>query len=341
MLGLIGNAEDRNKPYRWSVRNTVQTIVLTITVLIGIQFYFWTTQIRAGGEVTISRPPGVEGFLPIGSLMGWKYWLQTGIWDAVHPAGMVILGFAILLSLVLRKAFCGWFCPIGTLSEWLWKLGRKKSGDSWLPPKWLDIGLRSVKYLLLFFFGWAVASMSAADIAGFLELPYWKVADIKMLNFFTAMSLTTAVVLLVLTIGSLFIRNFWCRYFCPYGALTGIFALFSPSRIQRDDKTCTACGVCARVCPAYLPVDKKDRIVSAECTGCYSCVEVCPVKPAMEMKTLGLKSRFWTARRLAWAVGGGFILVVITARVLGLWTSSVTIGEIRAILPRIDFLQHF
>ncbi len=64
-----------------------------------------------------AAPAGVEGFPPIGALMGWTRFLATSTWDGVHPAGMVILGFAGLISLLGRKSFCGWFCPVGTLSE--------------------------------------------------------------------------------------------------------------------------------------------------------------------------------------------------------------------------------
>ena len=48
--------------------------------------------------------------------------------------------------------FCGWLCPVGTLSEYLWKLGRDTFKRNFLLPRWLDIGLTSLKYLLLAFF---------------------------------------------------------------------------------------------------------------------------------------------------------------------------------------------
>ena len=51
----------------------------------------------------VQRPPGVEGFLPIGALMGWKHFLLTGNWEIVHPATMVILGYGVLLSFFLQK----------------------------------------------------------------------------------------------------------------------------------------------------------------------------------------------------------------------------------------------
>jgi len=337
---ILKSASSRIKPFAWSPRNWVQLSVLILTMLIGLQFYFWVRQIESGGVVSIGRPPGVEGFLPIGSLMGWKYFFLTGDWDPVHPAGMVILGFAVLISFVLRKSFCGWFCPVGTISEWLWRLGRGKNGRNIVPPKWLDIPLRSLKYILLVFFAWAVLLMDSGSLERFFALPYWKVSDIKMLYFFTGMSGTAAIVILSLVVGSIFIRNFWCRYLCPYGALTGIFGFLGPTRIKREESTCIDCNLCAKVCPAYLPVDVKPQIISAECTGCTSCVDVCPVKDTLDFKTIGLPAGFWTSRKLVFAIGGLFIILVITARISGGWVSHVSIEEIRSILPDIDFLKH-
>ncbi len=328
------------KLYPWSVRNWVQLVIFLITTLIGLQFYLFVRQLENTSAVTIARPPGVEGFLPIGSLMGWKYFIATGIWDPIHPAGMVIIAFAIGLSWLLRKSFCGWFCPVGTVSEWLWRLGQYSFGKNFQLPKWLDLPLRSLKYLLLAFFMWAILGMSATALSVFLAKPYWVVSDIKMLHFFTRMSITTATVLMILVVASLLIRNFWCRYLCPYGALVGIFALISPTKIRRNTETCVDCTLCAQVCPAYLPVDKKNMIISAECTGCISCVEVCPVKETLEFKTVKVAAGFWTGKRLAFTIAGSFLLVVIIARLSGIWESSVTIEQIRAILPDIDFLAH-
>jgi hypothetical protein len=165
------------------LRNGVQLLVFLITVGIGIQFYVHVHQAFHGVPITVTRPSGVEGFLPVGGLLAWKGFLVTGIWDPDHPAAMVILGFASIISLLLRKSFCGWFCPIGTLSEWLWKTGERLLGRNYRIPQWLDYPLRSLKYLLLGFFFWIVLSMDMNAIRDFLQSPYYKMADVKMLTF--------------------------------------------------------------------------------------------------------------------------------------------------------------
>jgi hypothetical protein len=188
------------------VRNQIQLLIFLVTIAAGFQFYLYVSQITGDGAVTILRPTGVEGFLPIGALMGWKYFLATGIWDNIHPAAMVFLGFAVLVSFLLRRSFCSWFCPVGTLSEWAWKTGESLLGKNFRLPVWVDMPFRGVKYALLGFFAWIILKMSPSDIAGFFDSPYYKIADIKMLLFFTKMSMITAAVLVVLTIMSFLLK---------------------------------------------------------------------------------------------------------------------------------------
>jgi polyferredoxin len=330
----------KTRLYSWWFRNSVQLGVILLTIGIGLQFFIYVLQASGDGPVTLSRPPGVEGFLPIGALMGWKLLLVTRVWDTVHPAAMVILGFAGFVSLILRKSFCGWFCPIGTLSEWLWKMGRRLIGENYRIPVWIDLPLRSLKYLILGFFVWTILSMSRSAIFAFLQGPYYKMADVKMLFFFTRISTTTAVVLIIMVLASLIIRNSWCRYLCPYGALMGLLALLSPTRIQRNADTCIGCKLCSKVCPYHLPVDRKNRIISPECNGCMDCTLICPARNSLELKTKGIRNKAWSPAILGTIIIGLFIVVVYTAGITGHWKSSVSEHEFRMRLQAIDSPQY-
>ena len=328
--------EERRKLHAWGKRNWFQLGIFLATIGIGFQFFIYVHQASGNGVVTVLRPSGVEGFLPIGALMGWKLFVQTGIWDSIHPAAMVFLGFAGFISLALRKSFCGWFCPVGTLSEWLWGLGRSLFGENYKLPVYLDFPLRSLKYLLLGFFVKIIFSMSSPAILGFLQSPYYKISDVKMLHFFTQTSFLTMVVLAVLVLSSLFIRNVWCRYLCPYGALMGLLALCSPTRIQRNPDTCIGCKSCSEACPYYLPVDRKRYIISPECNGCMECTQVCPVENTLELKTSGTGKTGWNTARLGTVIIGIYIGMVYAAGITGHWKSSVTENEFRARLQIIN-----
>ena len=312
----------RTKPDRsQQLRRAAQSLFLLLNLWIGVQFYLFVRQ-HEGGGLAVSRPPGVEGWLPIAGMMNTKYWLLTGQIPAIHPAAMFLFIAFLLLSILLRKAFCGWLCPIGTISEYLASVGRKTFRRNFAFPRWLDLPLRSLKYILMSLFLYAVISMTTADLKAFLYSPYGLIADVKMLNFFRYLSVTAAIVLNVILIGSIFVQNLWCRYLCPYGALMGIAALASPLRIRRSAQFCIDCAKCAKACPSHLPVDKLVQIRSAECLGCLECVTACPAEGALAMQ-------FVPARRAipAWAMAAAiaviFCGIVGYAKFSGHWSSPI------------------
>jgi polyferredoxin len=316
-----------------------QLAFIALNVWIGVQFYLWVRHFETGGAtVAVSRPAGVEGWLPIAALMNLKAWIFTGVVPELHPAGMFILVAFLAMSLLLKKAFCSWLCPIGTISEYLWKLGRKVAKENLVAPRWVDLPLRSLKYILLGFFLWAVVRMSPEDINAFLQSPYGLVADVKMMNFFRFMGTTALIVIAALVALSVAIQNFWCRYLCPYGALLGIVALFSPARIRRDADACIDCAKCAKVCPARLPVDVKPQIRSAECALCMACVAVCPAKGALEVKVT--KRRTLPSWAVAAAIAALFLGIVGTARLTGHWDTNLPDAVYQYLIPRVEATSH-
>jgi polyferredoxin len=265
------------------VRHTVQIAFLALNAWLGLQFYLWVRYFETNGQSRyFSRPAGVEGWLPIAGLMNLKYFLVTHHISAIHPAAMFLLVIFLLSSLLLKKAFCSWLCPVGTVSEYLWQLGHKLFGRNLTLPRWLDIPLRSLKYLLLAFFLYVVVTMSAEGLQQFLLAPFGIIADVKMLNFFRHMGLIGIAVVATLTLLSLMIKNVWCRFLCPYGALMGIVSAVSPVKIRRDADACIDCNKCNKACPSNLPVAQLLQVRSVECTGCLSCISVCPAENALQ-----------------------------------------------------------
>ena len=218
----------------------MQGLYLAFLLLVGYEFWRFHEQAIGPGSVTAARPPSVESFLPISALVGLKRFLLTGYWDPVHPAGLTILAAALVGAFLARKAFCGWICPVGTLSRGLEWVGEKLFWRRRWPtvPRWLDLALTSVKYLLLAFFAWAILwQMPLAALEGFQRSPYNVAADAKMLHFFLGLTATSAWVLGGLVLLSLVVKNAWCRWGCPYGALLGLasYALPAPDRPRRRD----------------------------------------------------------------------------------------------------------
>jgi polyferredoxin len=270
--------------------------------------------------------------------MNLKYTLLTGRVPEVHPAAMFLLAAFVLISLAARKAFCSWLCPIGTLSEWLWQGGQALTGRNLAAPRWLDIPLRGLKYLLLGFFAYAVAGMTAPDLHGFITSPYGLVADVKMLNFFRHLGTTGAAVIAVLLIGSVFVKNLWCRYLCPYGALVGLVSLLSPARIRREADRCIDCAKCAKACPALLPVDRAATVRSAECTGCLECLAACPAEGALRL-SVG-RSRAIPTWAFAATIAVIFAGIVGYARLSGHWHSNIPDAVYRELVPAANSFAH-
>lgn len=323
----------RERDNSQAIRHTIQGLFLLLNAWIGFEFYQFVRHFETGGSgAGISRPAGVEGWLPIAGLMNTKYFLLTGTIPSIHPAAMFLFLTFLLISIVIRKGFCGWLCPIGSISEAAWMFGRKTFGRNFQLPSWLDIGVRSLKYILFGLFAYAVASMAPDDLDAFLSSPYGLIADVRMLDFFRYLSATSALVLAVLIISSFFVRNFWCRYLCPYGALMGIAGLLSPTRIRRTASSCIDCGKCSAVCPAHLPVDKLVQIRSAECTSCMSCVAACPAEGALSMALTARGPRIspWVTVALTAVL---CIAIIGFAKVSGHWDSPIPAGMYQTLIP--------
>jgi len=332
------------------IRHGFQIVFLLLNVWLGGQFYLWVRQFEvAGSPLSVGRPAGVEGWLPIAGLMNLKYWLATGRIPAIHPAALFLLLAFLSIAFLFRKAFCSWLCPVGTLSEYLWRAGRKIFRRNFRLPSWLDIPLRGLKYLLLGFFVWAVAGMSATAIGSFMHTSYGLIAAVKMLNFFRFLGVTGLAVIGLLAVASLFVENFWCRYLCPYGALLGLVSLPGPLRIRRNREACIDCAKCARACPSSLPVDRLASVRSAECTGCMACVAICPADGALRMSLpQTLESMLESKRKRngmpAWAMAAGIALLFLGlvgfAKATGHWNTHVSSADYQRLVPHANLAQH-
>jgi len=320
------NAQENPADTIQKIRLIVQSAFALLCTWIGVEFYLFIKYLETNGQSAfINRPPGVEGFLPISSLMSLYQFFLTGTIHPYHPAGLFILSAIILLSLVFGKAFCSWLCPVGFISEALGDLGQKIFGRKLKVPKWLDYPLRSLKYLLLLFFVYSIFFlMSKAALEDFLSSPYNLISDVKMYYFFADISRFSLIVVSILVLLSIPIRNFWCRYLCPYGALLGIASLISPNKIKRNEETCISCARCAKVCPSFIKVDKIKTVISDECTSCMNCVDTCPVSNTLELKFAPSK-KIISPRLVAIGVVSIFMVVTGFGILTGNWQNNVPI----------------
>lgn len=338
---IIKNIEKPVQKYRFAI----QSLFALICVWIGIEFYLFVKYLETNGVAgSIYRPPGVEGFLPISALMSVYNFFLTGEIHPAHPAGVFILLAILAVSFIFGKSFCSWICPIGFISELIGDFGEKIYKKLFKRriklPKFLDYPLRSLKYLLLGFFIYAIFfTMTASALQFFLNSSYNKAADIKMWYFFADISRFSLIVIASLFFLSVFIRNFWCRYLCPYGALLGLISFISPTKIKRETKSCIDCNLCAKACPSFIKVDKVITVRSDECTMCLSCVDACPVADTLNVKTKIVEKKF-PKRYIGFGILGIYILIIGLGVISGNWKNNISKEEYLILHKNIDNLGH-
>ncbi len=310
------------KKYFPFLRFGVQSAFAFFCLLVGYRFYRFFLWATSDGDF-VPRPPSVEAFLPLGALVSLKRFLLTGHYDRLHPAGLTIFIAALVIALLFRKGFCGWICPVGFIFNLEAQL-TSRFHQTWHLPAWLEYPLRSLKYLLLTFFLYLIAwRMDLRAIDGFMRSPYNLMVDAKMLLFFLHPSAVAIGFFAFLFAISLLLRNFWCRYLCPYGGLLGLLAMVSPFQVKRKSSSCIDCKKCEQVCPAGITITSKETVRDAECIGCMECVAECPVPDCL---TLSLPRRkrialFW----LPLGILAVFMTFYLVAKLSGHWHSAIPV----------------
>jgi polyferredoxin len=231
-----------------------------------------------------------ESLCPFGGLETLVTFMTTGAFvPHVHAANLVLAVAVLLVALVARGAFCGWFCPLGFLQDLAAGVGA--AAQRRLPAAHramrsvrrraarlavLDRPLRLLKYGVL---AWALWGAASFGVMVFRDVDPWA----ALLDIGVGGAGLGLVVLGVTLLGALFVDRPWCRYACPLGAANGLVARFSPLRLERSAAVCVSCSRCTRSCPMGIDVATAGAVTSVDCTGCLECVEACPREGALEL----------------------------------------------------------
>lgn len=236
---------------------------------------------------------------------------------------LISVGTFFLFFVFINKAFCGWVCPLGTVQELLFRLGRRfgRPLQRFAPD---NVGrVRPVKWLMLLTLVLGLPSLAGMGVAASqLGDPYCQVcpsrlattlltADVEQvavrtetsINFFLG-ALGNALFGFVL-IAALAARQPFCRI-CPLLSWNALFQKLSPMRLvkQQYDK-CEKCGVCEKACPMDIHEIAREHGTKAfheDCTLCGRCAEYCPDDAVIQIKFFGIRlfgsSREYYKRRI-------------------------------------------
>lgn len=238
-------------------------------------------------------PSDPEAYCPFGGLQAFGSYLTSETLACSMTTVQILMGLALGVGVILfGKLFCGYLCPVGLVSEYMFKLRKKTKvkGGEITNGTVIDKVLRSIKYILLFIVFYMTLSTSELFCKNFD--PYYVVAS----GFQGEITLWMSVAaLVILFLGSFFIKLFWCKYICPLGALSNLFkftiafsslAILYVILIQLGLNIpwvyllITACLMgyileIIMVKPKVFPLIKVNRD-EEKCTDCGLCTKKCP-----------------------------------------------------------------
>jgi len=264
------------------LRTAFQIVILAAVLVTGLRF-------AMGWSRT-----GIETYCPFGGLeSALSLFTQRTFTCATGERNLALFVALILLTLMARKSFCGWVCPIGALSEWFAALGRRliprrrRDRDKaplhvFEPPRRWDRLLRWSRVPVLaaiLYFTYRTGELIFRGYDPYYILFSFDGHDVKSWSY---------LLLGVVLAGVILVPMAWCRYLCPLGVSLWPFSVAGRLRLERNDAACTGCRACDRACPQGILVSRGSQVRSGECTLCFECTEVCPEGQALHLKLKGL-----------------------------------------------------
>ena len=284
MVTLFGRRRRLFRPHSIWIRKLVQWFFFLLIALISINH----TLVANGAGIPFLSSASLHAVCPFGGVETLYTLVVSGLYvKKIHSAALALAGIVMLLSIFFGPVFCGWVCPLGTVQEWVGRLGRKlfrRRYNHFVPAR-LDRYLRYLRYGVLL---WVLYVTATSGVLVFEAYdPYY-----ALFNFWTTEVAWTALLILGLVLlGSIFVERPWCKYACPYGAVLGITNLFRVFSIKRSTTTCKADGACSIMCPMNIQVDSKTTVRDHQCISCMECTSeaICPVAKTVLLTSRGVK----------------------------------------------------
>lgn len=289
----------------FNVRTISQLVVLVFVLVLTIRHL----------NLGVEKAAPIDAFCPFGGVESFLTYITTGEFvRRINVSSFIILGIVLGLTLFFGRVFCGFFCPLGTLQEWLRKLGKKFGIKNEIElPKRVDYWARYIKYgvlVVIVYFSWKMGDLVFRNYDPYNALMH-------LGNEFEEKPIGYSILILVL-LSSLWVKNWWCRYFCPLGAFLAIVRKISPFKITRNNDTCIKCSACDRSCVAGLDIESQAEIKSADCVSCLKCVSTCP-NGSLQLK-IGQKN--FSKKTFSWIVALSFLGLLLVATLSPIWKTK-------------------
>jgi len=222
-----------------------------------------------------------EAYCPFGGMESLWGLITVGQFScALGPLNLTMMLALLVLTLLSKKSFCGWACPIGLLGELCGKAGNKAFKRKFQPGPRINNWLKILRYVVLVLFLILTYRTGELILRGYD--PFYLIFS----GFgHGTVGVISYIVLGILIVGAFLIPMFFCRYFCPMGAVFDPFSRIGVVKIARSESACTNCARCQLACPHDIPVHKLNLVRHRDCTNCLECIDACP-----EVNVLNLKA---------------------------------------------------
>lgn len=244
---------------------------------------FSTGKIYQGNVKQVCAPglncyscPGASAACPLGAL-------QNALANTGARLPYYVFGILLLYGLLFGRWICGFLCPFGLIQDLLHKIKTPKLKKSPITKV-----LSYLKYVILAVFVIGLPLIYALQAAS-LPLPAFckyicpagtllgaggllsNESNDYMFSMLGPLFTWKFLLLLVFIVGAVFIYRFFCRFFCPLGAIYGLFNRISLLGMKVEKPKCTNCGLCVGKCQMDIR-----HVGDHECISCGSCVNICP-----------------------------------------------------------------
>ncbi len=221
-----------------------------------------------------------------------------------------LLAVLILVLLFSNRIFCGWICPIGSIQDLCAAIPTKRRKVKINMHK----KILNLKYVIIIFiviiifpvgilkntnYSYFIEITLNTPVGAFAEQPigFFSLSEFIFVFFpdliknvflpaqFGALDFGGYVILIIsslLIILSVWYPRIYCRYICPFAAVSSAVTEYSLLKLARNPVRCVGrseCGICEDVCPKQIRIlDEPFDFFTGkgECNFCLECKEKCP-----------------------------------------------------------------
>lgn len=196
--------------------------------------------------------------------------------NGIIAGSIIVFACLFIVSVFIGRAFCGWFCPVGSLLDLCAESRTKRITGIWV--NWI----RNCLFIIWFSFLTAIL-VKAGGIKN-INFKYMMDYGVSIDNVFGLIRYYVIVIPIV-GLSYLFGRRTFCKSLCwisPFmiaGKFIGNTFHIPALKLKTSTENCISCNRCTDGCPMSLDVKTmvcKGEMKNSECVMCGKCVDSCP-----------------------------------------------------------------